>query len=104
MQTYNFGQMRPLPVYNLLAQQTDVEDAQFIPNSKLPAGYLGSDFPWRGTLIVDGVVYDHIGFRAGAASIAMRSARTTGSSTLRAATVSRLSTTMASRTPSSGTG
>ncbi len=64
VQTFNFGQMRPLPVYNLLAQQTDVEDSQFIPNSKLPAGYLGSGFPWRGTLIVDGVVYDHIGFQA----------------------------------------
>lgn len=64
VQTYTFGQMRPLPVYNLLAQQTDVEDSQFIPNSKLPAGYLGSDFPWRGTLIVNGVVYDHIRFQA----------------------------------------
>ncbi len=64
VQTYDFGQMRHLPVYNLLAQQTDIEDSQFIPNSKLPAGYLGSDFPWRGTLIVDGVVYDHIRFQA----------------------------------------
>ena len=25
--------MRPLPIYNLLAQQSDVEDSQFIPTS-----------------------------------------------------------------------
>jgi hypothetical protein len=64
VQTYDFGQMRPLPVYNLLARQSDIEDSQFIPNSTLPGGYMGSDYPWRGTLVVDGVVYDHIRFRA----------------------------------------
>lgn len=62
--TYNFGQMRPLPVYNLLARKSDVDDSQFIPNSTLPGGYMGADYPWRGTLVVNGVVYDHIGFRA----------------------------------------
>ena len=64
VQTYNFGQMRQLPVYNLLAQQSDVEDSQFIPTSKLAGGYMGSGYPWRGTLVVNGIVYDHIGFRA----------------------------------------
>jgi hypothetical protein len=62
--TYDFGQMRPLPVYNLLARQSDIEDSQFIPNSTLPGGYMGSDYPWLGTLVVNGAVYDHIGFRA----------------------------------------
>ncbi len=61
---YNFGLMRPLPVYHLLARQSDVEDSQFIPNSPLLGGYMGSDYPWLGTLVVNGVVYDHIRFRA----------------------------------------
>src|SRR5690606_25571324 len=39
-------------------------DAQFIPNSQWFEGYMGSDYLWRGTLVYDGVVYDHIGFRA----------------------------------------
>jgi hypothetical protein len=64
VETYQFGQMRPLPVYNLLARKSDVEDSQFIPNSTLPGGYMGSDYPWHGTLVVAGVVYDHISFRA----------------------------------------
>ena len=45
---------------------------------------MGSDYLWRGTLVVNGVVYDHIGFRRAAASTATPLARTTGSSTLRA--------------------
>jgi hypothetical protein len=62
--TYNFGAMRPLPLYHLLARTTDVQDAQFIPDSTLPDPYEGDDYLWRGTLVVNGVVYDHIGFRA----------------------------------------
>ena len=61
---FDFSQMRPLPVYQLIANGTDIADSQFIPGSKLAAGYMGNDYPWRGTLVYNGVVYDHIGFRA----------------------------------------
>jgi hypothetical protein len=62
--TYNFGAMRPLPLYHLLARTEDIADAQYIPPSALPAPYTGDDYLWKGTLVVNGVVYDHIGFRA----------------------------------------
>jgi hypothetical protein len=61
---YDFAAMRPLPVYHFLATENDVADAQFIPNSTRPSGYMGDDYPWRGTLVYNGQVYDHIGFRA----------------------------------------
>lgn len=64
IRTYDFNLMRPLPVYHLLANLTDVVDAQFIPNSGRLNGYMGDDYPWHGTLIYNGQVYDHIGFRA----------------------------------------
>lgn len=64
MLTYDFSAMRPLPVYHFLAKRSDVEDAQFIPNSKRNVGYPGDDYPWLGTLVYNGQVYDHIGFRA----------------------------------------
>lgn len=61
---YDFTQMRSLPAYHLLAQHQDVVDSQFIPGTPNLEGYMGSDYPWLGTLVVNGVVYDHIGFRA----------------------------------------
>lgn len=61
---FDFGAMRPLPVYHLIAQRSDVEDAQFIPNAGRVEGYMGTDYLWWGTLVYDGRVYDHIGFRA----------------------------------------
>lgn len=61
---YDFNQMRPLSVYQLLAQHQDVVDSQFIPGTSYTMGYMGSDYPWLGTLVVNGVVYDHIRFRA----------------------------------------
>ncbi len=61
---YDFDQMRALPVYQLIARNIDVVDAQFIPDSPRGEGYMGDDYLWRGTLVYDGVVYDHIGFRA----------------------------------------
>ena len=36
----------------------------FIPNSTRSSGYDGSDYLWEGTLVYDGVVYDHIHYRA----------------------------------------
>ncbi|MFO7633123.1 MAG: lamin tail domain-containing protein [Caldilinea sp.] len=60
---FDFTQIQSLPIYHLIAHPADVADAQFIPNSPLPSGYMGSDYLWRGTFVYDGVVYDHIGFR-----------------------------------------
>lgn len=62
--TYDFNQMRALPVYQLIAANLDVLNAQFLPGTTFFEGYMGSDYLWRGTLVYDGVVYDHIGFRA----------------------------------------
>lgn len=64
VQAYDFNTMRPLPVYHFLARRTDVEDAQFIPNSQREEGYMGGEYLWQGTLVYNGQVYDHIGFRA----------------------------------------
>lgn len=64
VQAYDFAAMRPAPIYQLLANHSDVENAQFIPNSNFAIGYMGNDYPWSGTLIYNGQVYDHIGFRA----------------------------------------
>lgn len=62
--TYDFNQMRPLPIYQLLAKKSDVADALFMPDSPLPEGYRGNDYLWRATLVYNGEVYDHIRFRA----------------------------------------
>lgn len=61
---FNFARMQPLPVYQLIAAAADVADAQFIPPSALPSGYMGDEYLWQGTFVYDGQVYDHIGFRA----------------------------------------
>lgn len=63
-QVYRFNRMRPLPIYHLIANPADVADAQFIPPSTRASGYMGTEYLWRGTFVYDGVVYDHIGFRA----------------------------------------
>ena len=62
--TFDFNQMRPLPVYHFLVKRTDVADALFMPPSDWGAGYEGNDFLWRGTLVYGGAVYDHVTFRA----------------------------------------
>ena len=61
--TYDFNAMPSLPVYHLITTRKAHEESQYIPNST--AGrYLGADYLWTGTLVYDGVVYDHIRFRA----------------------------------------
>lgn len=45
-----------VPVYHLLARAQDVRESQF-------GGYHGDSYRWTGTLVYDGEVYDHIGFR-----------------------------------------
>lgn len=62
--TFDFSQIRPLPVYHLIAKQSDVADALFMPNSAFAGGYMGDEYYWRGTLVYNGTVYDHISFRA----------------------------------------
>ena len=60
---YDFETMPALPVYHLITTRKAHEESQYIPNST--AGqYWGQDYPWYGTLVYDGVVYDHIRFRA----------------------------------------
>ncbi|MFT4546758.1 MAG: hypothetical protein ACI9MB_000703, partial [Verrucomicrobiales bacterium] len=61
--TYDFAQMEPVAVYQLLTTRREHEEAQSIPNSG-GGGYGGSDYPWMGALVYDGKVYDHIRFRA----------------------------------------
>ena len=65
--TYNFNTLPPLQrkvsVYQLITTRNDHVSAQSIPNSST-GQYGGSDYLWQGTLVYDGVVYDHIRFRA----------------------------------------
>jgi len=60
---YSAETMRSLPVYHLVAKKQDVLDAFYMPGAQ-KGQYGGSDYPWRGTIVYDGEVYDHIGFRA----------------------------------------
>ncbi len=60
--TFNFNTMRALPVYFFIAKNGDVTNAMHMPPSQ-QAGYMGSDYKWRGTFVYNGVVYDHVGFR-----------------------------------------
>jgi len=56
-------EMRRLPVYQLITKSNEFAEAigwaPGLPNNK----YGGDNYLWTGTLIVDGEVYDHIGFR-----------------------------------------
>jgi hypothetical protein len=55
---YSQEVMNSLPVYHLISKKTDVENATWYSQ------YGGEDYPWVGTLVYDGKVYDHIGYRA----------------------------------------
>jgi len=55
---YATNVMRSLPVYHLISKKSDVETATWFEH------YAGSDYKWRGTLVYDGEVYDHIRYRA----------------------------------------
>jgi hypothetical protein len=52
-----------IATYTLITRRGDHEDAQHIPNTN-QGGYGGDDYLWQGTLVYDGVVYDHIRYRA----------------------------------------
>ncbi|MCD6303643.1 MAG: lamin tail domain-containing protein, partial [Planctomycetes bacterium] len=52
-----------VPVYQLITKHKSHVDAMHIPDSTTN-GYTGSDYPWIGTFVYDGEVYDHIHYRA----------------------------------------
>jgi len=56
--TVGSSEMNRLPVYHLLARKSSVEDATWFSH------YWGDAYPWAGTLVYDGKVYDHIHYRA----------------------------------------
>jgi hypothetical protein len=56
--TVSASEMRRLPVYHLLAKKKSIEDATWFSR------YWGDAYPWLGTLVYDGEVYDHIRYRA----------------------------------------
>ena len=51
---YDSDVMSSLPVYHLISIKSDIEDCTWFEK------YAGSDFRWYGTLVYDGIVYDHI--------------------------------------------
>ncbi|MBN1846878.1 MAG: lamin tail domain-containing protein, partial [Sedimentisphaerales bacterium] len=55
---YSTDIMRSLPVYHLISKLSDVAACTWTEH------YMGSEFKWGGCLIYDGVVYDHIRYRA----------------------------------------
>lgn len=55
--TVSTNEMNRLPVYHLLGRKQDVEDSTWRDRSH------GDEYFWTGTLVYDGVVYDHIRFR-----------------------------------------
>jgi len=60
---YGPAVMWSLPVYHLIAKEQDVVDCQYWPGNRT-GQYGGQDYPWSGTLVYDGEVYDNIHFRA----------------------------------------
>ena len=56
---YDGAAMASVPVYHLLTKKADAEAAQWLD------GYSGDAYPWLGTLVYNGVVYDHIRYQAG---------------------------------------
>ena len=56
--SHDFNAMRPMATYHLLSQHDDIRSALF------SSGYPGSEYLWQGTFVYDGVVYDHIRYRA----------------------------------------
>ncbi|MEM7534745.1 MAG: lamin tail domain-containing protein [Chloroflexota bacterium] len=59
---YDFATMEDVPVYHFISKSSEVDDVMF----STPRGqkYTGSDYLWYGTMVYDGVVYDHIKFRS----------------------------------------
>lgn len=62
--TYDSDLLGSVATYHLITTRQAHEDSQFIPDSSFGGGYGGSEYLWHGALVYDGVVYDHIRFRA----------------------------------------
>ncbi|MFZ2147213.1 MAG: lamin tail domain-containing protein [Sedimentisphaerales bacterium] len=59
---YGTDVMRSLPVYHLISKKSDVEGATWLERHE-QGDPQRKDFKWRGTLIYDEKVYDHIRYR-----------------------------------------
>jgi len=59
---HDFEQMEPAPVYHFIAHSEDVDAALF--ERPRGEGYKGNEYKWQGTLVYNGIVYDHLPFRA----------------------------------------
>jgi len=55
---YDSQTLTRVPVYHLISKKTDIENSTW--NEK----YGGDNYKWKGTLVYDGKVYDHIRYRA----------------------------------------
>src|SRR5206468_2459777 len=55
--TFSADLMNSVPNYTLIAKQADAENATWY------SGYQGSDYPWHGTIVYNGAVYDNVAFR-----------------------------------------
>ncbi len=62
--TYDPALLTSVPVYHFITTRQDHADAQFLPGTSRSSGYTGNDYLWRGSLIYEGEVYDHIRYRA----------------------------------------
>ena len=60
--TYGSDVLNSVATYQLITRRGDHQDAQHIPNSGTGT-YGHGNFNWQGTLVYDGVVYDHIRYR-----------------------------------------
>lgn len=69
---YSTELLSSLPIYHFVTRRSDRLDALHVPyrwgspDAELPkAGeYWGEEYPWLGTLVYEGEVYDHVSYRA----------------------------------------
>ncbi|MBN2329410.1 MAG: lamin tail domain-containing protein [Candidatus Omnitrophica bacterium] len=56
--TYSSEMLESIPVYHLICSKEEVENCTWLDQNR------SNEYPYTGTLVYDGVVYDHIQFRA----------------------------------------
>jgi hypothetical protein len=61
---YSSELLDSIATYQLITTRQSHVDSQFIPGTTRGSGYGGEDYLWHGALVYDGVVYDHIRYRA----------------------------------------